>query len=96
MIARHGPERRQALKIGALAIGLADKAVSLVYERVLRREPVKSGSSVAKPRSTMCSMCWRKSAGQRHRRSGSAIASATPTSWWPTRCVLPATPPSQC
>jgi glutathione S-transferase len=36
MIARHGAERRQALKIAALASGLADKAVSLVYERVVR------------------------------------------------------------
>lgn len=37
MIARSGPERRHALKICALATGLADKAVSLVYERVLRK-----------------------------------------------------------
>ena len=29
------------LKICALATGLADKAVSLVYERVLRKEPLK-------------------------------------------------------
>ena len=41
MIAVHGPERRHALKICALATGLADKAVSLVYERVLRNEPSK-------------------------------------------------------
>ena len=38
MIAESGPERRQALKICALATGLADKAVSLIYERVLRKE----------------------------------------------------------
>ncbi len=38
MIARSGPERRHALKICALATGLADKAVSLVYERVLRKD----------------------------------------------------------
>ncbi|MGB9116722.1 glutathione S-transferase family protein [Bradyrhizobium sp.] len=36
MIAERGPERRHALKICALATGLGDKAVSLVYERVLR------------------------------------------------------------
>ena len=30
-----GPERRRVLKLAALASGLADKAVSLVYERVL-------------------------------------------------------------
>jgi glutathione S-transferase len=37
MIARTGPQRRQCLKICALATGLADKAVSLLYERVLRK-----------------------------------------------------------
>ncbi|WP_372396731.1 glutathione S-transferase family protein [Azospirillum sp. HJ39] len=38
LIPRQGPERRRALKLCALATGLADKAVSLVYERVLHRE----------------------------------------------------------
>jgi glutathione S-transferase len=38
MIAPRGPERRHALKICALATGLADKAVSLLYERVLRKD----------------------------------------------------------
>jgi glutathione S-transferase len=38
MIADRGPERRRALNICALATGLGDKAVSLVYERVLRGE----------------------------------------------------------
>ena len=33
LIARSGIERRQALKVCALSTGLADKAVSLVYER---------------------------------------------------------------
>jgi glutathione S-transferase len=41
MIAARGPERRHALKICALATGLADKAVSLVYERVLRKDQLK-------------------------------------------------------
>ena len=36
MIAESGAERRAALKVCALASGLADKAVSLLYERVLR------------------------------------------------------------
>ena len=36
MIAARGPERRRALKTIALATGLGDKSVSLVYERVLR------------------------------------------------------------
>jgi glutathione S-transferase len=38
MITARGPERRHALKICALAIGLGDKAVSLLYERVLRKK----------------------------------------------------------
>ena len=35
LIAESGPARRHALKVCALATGLADKAVSLFYERVL-------------------------------------------------------------
>ena len=38
MIASRGPERREHLKICALATGLGDKSVSLVYERVLRKQ----------------------------------------------------------
>ncbi|KAB2701147.1 glutathione S-transferase family protein [Ochrobactrum sp. Kaboul] len=38
LIAGHGLERRQALKVCALATGLADKAVSLLYEGLLRSE----------------------------------------------------------
>jgi glutathione S-transferase len=41
MIATRGPERRKHLKICALATGLGDKSVSLVYERVLRKERLK-------------------------------------------------------
>jgi glutathione S-transferase len=41
MIAECGPERRQSLKICALATGLGDKAVSLLYERVLRKDQSK-------------------------------------------------------
>src|SRR3954469_13866772 len=41
MIAARGPERRHALKICALGSGLADKAVSLIYERVLRKDQLK-------------------------------------------------------
>jgi glutathione S-transferase len=37
MIPRSGDRRRHALKLCALATGLADKAVSLVYERVLHQ-----------------------------------------------------------
>src|SRR5260221_13436443 len=38
MIAARGPERRRGLKICALASGLGDKGVSLLYERVLRKD----------------------------------------------------------
>jgi glutathione S-transferase len=41
MIAARGPDRRHALRICALATGLADKAVSLLYERVLRKDQSK-------------------------------------------------------
>jgi glutathione S-transferase len=41
MIAARGPQRRHALKICALSTGLGDKAVSLVYERVLRKDALK-------------------------------------------------------
>jgi len=42
LIAESGPERRQTLKVCALASGLADKAVSLVYEKLVhaRMTPV--------------------------------------------------------
>ncbi|TYL94408.1 glutathione S-transferase family protein [Bradyrhizobium rifense] len=38
MLPRSGSERRRHLRICALATGLGDKAVSLLYERVLRKE----------------------------------------------------------
>jgi glutathione S-transferase len=41
MIAGSGPARRHALKVCALATGLGDKAVSLLYERVLRKDASK-------------------------------------------------------
>ena len=41
MIPREGVERRRHLRICALATGLGDKSVSLIYERVLRKEQLK-------------------------------------------------------
>ncbi|QAU44930.1 glutathione S-transferase family protein [Bradyrhizobium guangzhouense] len=38
MLPRSGVDRRRHLRICALATGLGDKAVSLLYERVLRKE----------------------------------------------------------
>lgn len=40
MIASTGPDRREAMRLTALAAGAADKAVSLVYEGALRAEPL--------------------------------------------------------
>ena len=81
MIAARGPQRRHALKICALATGLGDKAVSLVYERVLRKDALRSsGSSAAKRRSEACWRCWRRSVPALRRRSGSATVSDMPIS----------------
>ncbi|HEY0469452.1 MAG TPA: glutathione S-transferase family protein [Polyangiaceae bacterium] len=41
MLPAKGAERRRQLRIVALATGLGDKAVSLVYERVLRKEQLR-------------------------------------------------------
>ena len=41
MIPRGGPQRRRHLRSLALATGLGDKAVSLIYERVLRKDQLK-------------------------------------------------------
>ena len=41
MIAERGTARRHGLKICALGSGLADKAVILIYERVLRKEQLQ-------------------------------------------------------
>ncbi|MDP9149202.1 MAG: glutathione S-transferase family protein, partial [Myxococcota bacterium] len=42
LLSRSGPERRAGLRVCALAAGLAEKAVSLLYERVLRVEERRS------------------------------------------------------
>jgi glutathione S-transferase len=41
MMAAHGDVRRRQFRISALGNGLADKGVSLLYERMLRKEPLK-------------------------------------------------------
>ncbi len=40
LIAATGPDRRETMRLTALAAGAADKAVSLVYEGALRSEPL--------------------------------------------------------
>jgi len=42
LVPRSGPARRAVLRVCALATGLADKAVSLLYERVLRKDDLRS------------------------------------------------------
>jgi glutathione S-transferase len=42
LLPRSGPVRREGLRIAALATGLADKAVSLLYEHVLRKPDLRS------------------------------------------------------
>ena len=39
LIPASGSARREAMKVSALALGLADKAVSMFYERVMHKEP---------------------------------------------------------
>jgi glutathione S-transferase len=42
LVARTGPARRAVLRVCALATGLGDKAVSLLYEKVLRKDDFRS------------------------------------------------------
>jgi glutathione S-transferase len=57
LLPARGPVRRAGLRVCALATGLADKAVSLLYERVLRHEgrhsPVWTDRCVAQISATM-------------------------------------------
>jgi glutathione S-transferase len=42
LVPRSGPARRAILRVCALATGLGDKAVSLLYEKVLRKDDFRS------------------------------------------------------
>jgi glutathione S-transferase len=42
LLPRNGPLRRDVLRVAALATGVADKSVSLLYEYVLRKAPLQS------------------------------------------------------
>jgi glutathione S-transferase len=50
LVFRTGRQRRDILKIAALASGLADKAVSLLYEHILRKDGARSETWVARCR----------------------------------------------
>ncbi|HEV2704252.1 MAG TPA: glutathione S-transferase family protein [Steroidobacteraceae bacterium] len=67
LIAVSGLERRQALKTCALATGLSDKVVSLIYERVLHRET--SDVWIARCRSQISSVLDVLEADRGHRTS---------------------------
>jgi glutathione S-transferase len=66
MIAESGEARRSALKVCALGTGLADKAVSLVYERILHQ--ATSEEWIARCRTQICDVFAALEAS----RSGSA------------------------
>src|SRR2546430_128106 len=48
MLPRTGTARRDGLRVAALAMGLADKAVTLLYEHLLRKEDRRSAVWVSR------------------------------------------------
>ena len=92
MIAPRGETRRRHLRICALAMGLGDKGVSLLYERVLRKEK-QLDLWVERCKSQICGRAG--GAGKGARRGQDAVlvrreASATPISRSPACCASPA------
>jgi glutathione S-transferase len=69
LIAASGPARREALHVIALATGVADKAVSLLYEFVLRKGPLRSQVWADRCTSQICE-ALRSLEGMRAQRSG--------------------------
>jgi glutathione S-transferase len=72
LLPRTGPARRDGLRAAALATGLADKAVSLLYEHVLRKQPDRSAVWVAR-----CEAQIAETAAVLERDRA-----ARPTAWW--------------
>ena len=91
MIAESGDARRKALKICALATGLADKAVSLFYERVLHKETSQLWIDRCRAQisGVLDMLETERAAWQRH--TGTARPSATPTSRSHAPCGLSVT-----
>ena len=90
LIAERGPERRRALWVCALATGLADKAVSLFYERAFH--PQISPTWVDRCRAQIGDVLQVLETG-RAAAPGSywfGETSAMPTSPLPAPCALPA------
>lgn len=90
MLPRGGAERRKHLRICALATGLGDKAVSLLYERVLRKEQLALWVERCQAQiGDVLGVLEAERAGGR-RRIGWATGSATPTLRLPASCASPA------
>jgi glutathione S-transferase len=87
MIANRGPERRRGLKFCALAMGLADKGVSLLYERVLRKDQSKIWVERCEAQIGAAVEVLEKSAPRLRRPTGSASISGTRTSRSPACCA---------
>ena len=92
MIAPRGETRRRHLRICALAMGLGDKGVSLLYERVLRKDK-QLDLWVERCKSQISGVL--ECAGKGARRGQDAVlvrrdASATPISRSPACCASPA------
>jgi len=89
MISPHGTERRRHLRLCALATGLGDKSVSLVYESVLRKEQLQLVERCEAQITGSLDVLERERADVK-RRISSASASAIPTSRSPACSALPA------
>lgn len=92
MIPDCGHVRREVLHVCALATGLADKAVSLLYERVLRGEGIQTlGGTLPGFLISQACLPFSKANARRSRHAiGSATSSATPISQWPASSGSPA------
>ena len=92
MIPPHGAERRRHLRICALATGLGDKSVSLVYESVLRKEQLKLWVERCEAQVSGALDVLEQERAAVKTPSGSASASAIPTSRSPACCASPPKP----
>jgi hypothetical protein len=82
------PERHRALHVSALATGMADKAVSLFYEKVLHTDVSQFlARPLSLPRYGPRSTDWMLTAPAARHGTGSARRLAIATSPSPARCV---------
>ena len=90
MLPPRGEARWRQQRICALAMGLGDKAVSLLYERVLRQEQLTLWVERCEAQISGVLAVLEKERAAVRRRTGSASASAMPISRSPARCALSA------